>query len=125
MGKRGIILWALLTVFLVLDDNDQNLMGKYVQYSIIIVHFCACHVFHWALHDGYGNPFHLPLDSWVTVIVVDDFVAPDDMSAEEEEEDDDDSDKNQDSDFQIDSMEDSGSDWEMSQKSKVRWNEIH
>lgn len=54
------------------------------------------------------------------MIVVDDFVAPDDISAEEEEEDDDDSDKNQDSDFQIDSMEDSGSDWEMSQKSKVR-----
>ena len=90
-----------------------------------------------------GNPFHLPLDFCVTVIAVDDFVAPDDMSEGEEEEDDDDSDKNQDSDFQIDSMEDSGSDWEMSQKSKVsdwemsqsdwemsqkskvKWNEIH
>lgn len=48
---------------------------------------------------------------------VDDFVAPDDMSEPEEEEEDD-SDKNQDSDFQISSLEDSGSDWEMSQRSK-------
>lgn len=48
---------------------------------------------------------------------VDDFVAPDDMSEPEEEEEDD-SDKNQDSDFQISGLEESGSDWEMSQRSK-------
>lgn len=57
-------------------------------------------------------------DVYMYVVAVDDFVAPDDMSEPEEEEEDE-SDKNQDSDFQISSLEESGSDWEMSQKSKV------
>lgn len=56
---------------------------------------------------------------YMYVFAVDDFVAPDDMSEPEEEEEDD-SDKNQDSDFQISGLEESGSDWEMSQRSKVR-----